>query len=150
MSDTPKPPEQAPKIAELDAILALPDAENFSEATIKYEAPETRRAKETLAAANAAHERLVTLLKLGYAGALLLGFFAFGIYLFAFKANATDVQRLYASTVLTAMASGSEAMLLAKNRKSRKKNKHGVSSPLVANSCYLYGKRKQRGVPTIG
>ena len=107
MSETPKPPGKAPVIAELDAILAPPDAENFSEATIKYEAPETRRAKETLTAANAAHERLVALLKLGYAGVLLLIFVSLGVYLLAFKANATEAQKLYASTVLTAIASGS-------------------------------------------
>lgn len=121
MSEVPKTTGKAPEIAELDAILAPPDAENFSEATIKYEAPETRRAKETLAAANAAHERLVALLKLSYAGVLLLGFFVFGIYLFAFKSNATDIQRLYASTVLTAMASGSAGYAFGKKQEKSEK-----------------------------
>lgn len=45
---------------------------------------------------------------------LLLGFFGLGVYLFAFNPGATEAQKLYASTVLTAIASGSAGYAFGK------------------------------------
>ena len=110
------PSGKNPENVRLDQILTPPDAENFTEATVKYEAPGTRQARESREAANAAQERLVTLLKLSCAGFLLVGFFILGIYLFAVKSDATEAQRQYASTVLTAIASGSAGYAFGKKQ----------------------------------
>ncbi len=121
MPEIPKPTGKAPEIAELDAILAPPDAENFSEATVKYEVPETRWAREARETANASHERLLTLLKLSYAGVLLLIFVSLGVYLFAVKSDSTEAQKLYAFTVLTVIASGSAGYAFGKKQEKSEK-----------------------------
>ena len=64
------------------------------------------KTQKTQEAMNADHKRLLARLKLSYAWVLLFGYLVFGIYLFAVKPGATDAQRLYASTVLTAIAVG--------------------------------------------
>lgn len=110
------PQGKEPRIAPLDEILAPPDAQNFTEATIKYEAPEARRAREVRETTTAAYERLLSLLKLGFAGALLLFFSCIGAYVLFLKPNATEVQRLSASTVLTAIASGSAGYAFGKKQ----------------------------------
>lgn len=114
MPEIPLLPDKKPKIARLDEILAPPDAENFTEATIRYEAPETRRAREASETATAAHERLLTLLKLGFAGILLTVFVSVGIYVLLLKSNTTEAQRMYVSTVITAIASGSTGYAFGK------------------------------------
>jgi len=111
----PEPqPEQIRPFVDLDQILTPPDVSNLTVATVKYETPSTRQARETREAANDAYERLIGLLKLSVAGILLLGFFSLGVYLFAFKPTASEAQKLYASTVLTAIASGSAGYAFGK------------------------------------
>ena len=114
----PEPPSSGkkPEIAQLDEILAPPDAGNFTEATIKYEAPETRQAREALAAASAAHKQLISLMRLGFAGVLMLLLVGFGLYALFLKPNATEAQKLHASTVLTAIASGSAGYAFGKKQ----------------------------------
>lgn len=111
-------PETSPPrkkiLVDLDTVITPPDAGNLTEATLKYEAHATRQAREAREAALAAHERLIALVKLAFAGVLLLGFFALGVYLFAFKLGASEAQKLYASTVLTAIASGSAGYAFGK------------------------------------
>lgn len=110
------PSGKKPEIEQLDEIFAPPDAQNFTEATIKYEAPEPRRAREVRETAAAAFERLQTLLKLCFTGVLLLSFSSFGLYVLFLKPNATEAQRLSATTVLTAIVSGSAGYAFGKKQ----------------------------------
>ena len=107
-------PPKLPSVIALDQIIQPPNLESLTAATLKYETAGARQAREAKESADAAHERLVTLLKLSYAGVLLLGFFLLGVYLFAFKPDATEAQKLYATTVLTAIASGSAGYAFGK------------------------------------
>lgn len=59
--------------------------ESLTEATLKYETPKAREAREKRELAEQAHKHTVGLIKILLASALLLGFFALGVYLFAFK-----------------------------------------------------------------
>ncbi len=86
----------------------------LTKADVKFETPSSRQARETKEAIEAWREWLLNLLKLAFAGILLLGFFGLGVYLFAFKPGATEAQKLYASTVLTAIASGSAGYAFGK------------------------------------
>ena len=114
MPDAPESQPAFPKIADMDTLETLGPFSALTEATLKYEQPATRQARETREAADAAHARLISLLTLAMAGFLLLGFFGLGVYLFAFKTDATEAQKLYASTVLTAIASGSAGYAFGK------------------------------------
>ncbi len=111
----PMPPsEKKPENVRLDQILTPPTADNFTEATIKYEAPGPRQAREAREAATAAYERLLTLLKMGFAGTLLLVSAGLSLYVLFLKASATEAQRLSTSTVLTAIISGSTGYAFGK------------------------------------
>ena len=112
----PLPPGKQPENVRLDQILTPPDADNFTEATMRYEAPGTRQAREARETANAALDRLLTLLKFVFAGVLLLAFSCFGVYVLFLKANVTDAQRLSATTVLTAIVSGSAGYAFGKKQ----------------------------------
>ncbi len=112
MSETEKSMDQP--LVNLFEVQEAPAFNTLTEATLKYEMPAARQARETQEAADAAHARLISLLTLAVAGFLLLGFFGLGVYLFAFKANATEAQKLYASTALTAIASGSTGYAFGK------------------------------------
>ena len=116
MPEIPSSTSKKPQIAQLDEILAPPDAENFTEATLKYEAPGTRQAREARESASAAHEHLLAILKLAYAEVLLLIFVSVGVYVLLLKSNTTEAQRLYVSTVLTAIASGSTGYAFGKKQ----------------------------------
>lgn len=103
--------------------------ENFTEATIKYEAPGPRQARKARETAAAAYERLLTLLKLSFTGTLLLVSVCFSLYVLFLKANATEPQRLSASTVLTAIVSGSAGYAFGKKPdKPDKENQSRVHS----------------------
>ena len=112
MSETNKLTEQSS--VNLFEVQESPAFNTLTEATLKYEMPAARQARETREAADAVHARLVSLLKLAVAGFLLIGFFSLGVYLFAFKPDATEAQKLYATTVLTAIASGSAGYAFGK------------------------------------
>ena len=112
----PLPLGKKPEIVQLDQVLTPLTADNFTEATVKYEAPGTSQAREARETATAAYERLVSLLKLGFAGVLLLAFSCISLYVLFLKPNATEVQRLSASTVLTAIASGSAGYAFGKKQ----------------------------------
>ena len=114
MSENTVPSGQQPVRVNLDNFVTPPEFGPLTEATLKYEMPAARQARETREAADAAHARLIALLTLAMAGFLLLGFFGLGVYLFAFKTDATEAQKLYASTVLTAIASGSAGYAFGK------------------------------------
>ena len=98
----------------LDKVEGNIELGSLTEATLKQEMPAARQARENREAADAAHARLIALLTLAMAGFLLLGFFGLGVYLFAFKIDVTEAQKLYASTVLTAIASGSAGYAFGK------------------------------------
>lgn len=112
MPDMAQSPIQPP--VNLEKIEGTLELTGLTEATLKYEQPAARLARESREAADAAHARLVSLLTLAVAGFLLLGFFGLGVYLFAFKTDATEAQKLYAPTVLTAIASGSTGYAFGK------------------------------------
>jgi len=46
MPEIPNPSGKAPEIAKLDNIIVPPDFESFTEATIKYETPRAREARD--------------------------------------------------------------------------------------------------------
>lgn len=75
---------------------------------------ETVLVRPSIEAANAAHKRLIRRLRYVYARVLLLGFFSLGVYLLAIKPDATEAQKLYATTVLTSIASGSAGYAFGK------------------------------------
>ena len=103
-------------VVNIDQIASALEQGSLTEAKMKFETPAARQAREMRETADAAHERLLALLKLSYAGVLLLVFVSLGVYLFAIKANATEAQKLYASTVLTAIASGSAGYAFGKKQ----------------------------------
>ena len=126
------PPGKKPENVRLDQILTPPDAENFTEATVKYEAPGTRQAREACGTAAAAYKHLFSLLKFGFAGVLLLAFSGISMYVLFLKPNAAEVQRFSASTVLTAIASGAG---YAFGKKPDKPDKEQAETP--GSSCCL-------------
>jgi len=103
-------------VVNIDRMAAALEQGSLTEAKIKFETPGARQARETREEAAAVHERLVTLLKLGFIGVVLLVLTSFAIYLLAIKSNATDSQRLYASTLLTAIVSGSTGYAFGKKQ----------------------------------
>ena len=83
-------------VVNIDRMAAALEQEALTEAKIKFETPGARQAREKRETADADHERLLALLKLAYAGVLLLVFVSLGVYLFAIKSNATETQKLCA------------------------------------------------------
>ncbi|MBV9852214.1 MAG: hypothetical protein JO250_21315 [Armatimonadetes bacterium] len=102
----PRAQSEEPAVIDLEAVEADPAYRSLTEATVKIETPEARKSRERREEAKEAHERRMDLIRLTFAGLLMLGFFGLGVYLFAVKTGATEAQKLYASTVLTAIASG--------------------------------------------
>ena len=103
-------------VVNIDRMAAALEQGSLTEAKMKFETPGARQSREVRETADAAHERLLALLKLIYAGVMLLVFVSLGVYLFAIKSNATEAQKLYASTVLTAIASGSAGYAFGKKQ----------------------------------
>ncbi len=91
--------------------------ESLTEATFKYETPKAREARENKELAEQAHKHVVGLIKIILASVLLLGFFALGVYLFAFKSDATEAQKTYATVVLTSIVSGGVGYAFGKQEK---------------------------------
>lgn len=103
-------------VVNIDRLAAALEQGSLTEAKIKFETPGARQVRETREEAAAVHERLVTLLKLGFTGMMLLVLTGFAIYLLAIKSNVTESERLYASTPLTAIASGSAGYAFGKKQ----------------------------------
>ena len=103
-------------VVNIERMAAALEQGSLTEAKIKFETPGARQAREKRETADADHERLLAVMKLGFAGFLMIVFVSLGIYLFAFKPNATETQKLYASTVLTAIASGSAGYAFGKKQ----------------------------------
>lgn len=61
---------------------------------------------------------MVGYIKIILAAVLLLGFFALGVYLFAFKPDATEAQKTYATVILTGIVSGGVGYAFGKQEKS--------------------------------
>ena len=91
--------------------------ESLTEATLKYETPKAREAREKKEFAEQAHKHVVGIIKILLASVLLLGFFALGVYLFAFKPDATEAQKTYATVVLTSIVSGGVGYTFGKQEK---------------------------------
>ena len=104
------------EVVNIDRLTAALEQGSLTEAKIKFETPGARQARETRETAAAAFERLQTLLKLGLTGVLLLSFSGFGLYVLFLKPSATEVQRLSATTVLTAIVSGSAGYAFGKKQ----------------------------------
>ena len=81
---------ETPAVIDLDRIAATSGFDSLTEATVKFEAPKAREARERKEAADQVQKHRVELIKLSLAGLLLVGFFALGVYLFAFKSEATE------------------------------------------------------------
>ena len=103
-------------VVNIDRLAAALEQGSLTEARIKFETPGARQARETRESAAAAFERLQTLLKLCFTGILLLSFSGFGLYVLFLSPNATEAQRLSASTILTAIVSGSAGYAFGKKQ----------------------------------
>ena len=68
----------------------------LTEMTVKYEAQEALSARLRQADQQAAHERRLDIIRLAIAGIMLFGFLGLGIYLLAFRPNATEDQQVLA------------------------------------------------------
>lgn len=101
-------------VVNIDRLAAALEQGSLTEAKIKFETPGARQAQEAREEAAAAYERLLALLKLGFTGTLLLASAGLSLYVLFLKANATETQRLSASTVLTAIVSGSAGYAFGK------------------------------------
>jgi hypothetical protein len=97
---------QQPSVIDLDRIETTSGFDSLTEATVKFEAPKAREARERKEAADQVQKHRVELIKLSLAGLLLVGFFALGAYLFAFKSEATEAQQTLGTTILTAIVTG--------------------------------------------
>jgi hypothetical protein len=97
---------QQPAIIDLDQSKTTSDFDSLTEATVKFEAPKAREARERREAADQMQKHRVELIKLSLASLLLLGFFGLGVYLFAFKPEATEAQKTLGTTILTAIVTG--------------------------------------------
>lgn len=108
--DQPAEPQRTqarePAMVDLDQITAASTFDSLTEATVKFEAPKAREARERKEAADQVQKHRVELIKLSLAGLLLVGFFALGVYLFAFKSEATEAQKTLGTTILTAIVTG--------------------------------------------
>ncbi len=97
---------KAPTVIDLDRVETTSGFDSLTEATVKFEAPKAREARERKEAADQVQKHRVELIKLSLAGLLLVGFFALGVYLFAFKSEATEAQKTLGTTILTAIVTG--------------------------------------------
>jgi hypothetical protein len=93
--------------------------ENLTEAKLTYETPKAREAREQKEIAAQKHANSIDLIKTIMAGVLLLGFFAFGVYLAAFKQNANEADHNLATVILTAIATGIVAYLFGKQDRNK-------------------------------
>ena len=105
---------QPPAVIDLDRIETTSGFDSLTEATVKFETPKAREARERKEIADQTHKHLVELIKLGLGSVLLLGFFALGVYLFAFKSGATETQRTLGTTILAAIATGGVGYVFGK------------------------------------
>ncbi len=103
-----------PAVIDLDRIETTSGFDSLTEATVKFETPKAREARERKETADQTHKHLVELIKLGLGSVLLLGFFALGVYLFAFKSGATETQRTLGTTILAAIATGGVGYVFGK------------------------------------
>ncbi len=94
---------QQPAIIDLDQSKTASGFDSLTEATVKFEAPKAREARERKEAADQVQKHRVELIRLSLAGLLLVGFFALGVYLFAVKPEATEAQKTLGTTILTAI-----------------------------------------------
>lgn len=95
-----------PGIIDLDQVETTSGLDSLTEATVKFEAPSAREARERREFSDQAHKHRIDLIKITLASILLLGFFGLGVYLFAVKPRATEAQKTYATAILTSIVSG--------------------------------------------
>jgi uncharacterized protein HemX len=97
---------EPPDVIDLDRVETTSGFDSLTEATVRFEAPKAREARERREAADQVQKHRVELIKLSLAALLLVGFFALGVYLFAFKSGATEAQKTLGTTILTAIVTG--------------------------------------------
>lgn len=103
-----------PAVIDLDRIETTSGFDSLTEATVKFETPKAREARERKETADQTQKHRVELIKLFLGSLLLLGFFALGVYLFAFKSGATETQRTPGTTILTAIVTGGVGYVFGK------------------------------------
>lgn len=80
--------------------------DSLTEANVKFEAPKAREARERREIATQEHKQRIDLVKLVFAGILLLGILAVAVDLVVLKPTPTESQRTLGSTLLTTLLGG--------------------------------------------
>ena len=105
---------QPPAVIDLDRIETTSGFDSLTEATVKFETPKAREARERRETADQIQKHRVELIKLFLACLILIGFFALGVYLSAFKSTATEAQKTLGATILTAIVTGGVGYVFGK------------------------------------